>query len=247
MNTVAKLTLEALAEYRKNPLEKYADSLYEACEKYPPPFGMFWYGEKYRQVACDPNWLANSLIENAAKEGEGSRKLWDLTSRTGMPEIADQIRHHAIDEARHARLYIAMLDIAFPDAIDDTLRATLYDLSPGYTVKDTPEPSLSSTEATVLDEIIQMNIGEIRTRIHQLLLRPVILAHCPEENCDRLTRILDSLLTDETRHIEYTARLIEEFITRGYSSFVYQTMQKRLEEFNQITLTEVGELVFDGA
>jgi hypothetical protein len=93
----------------------------------------------------------------------------------------------------------------------------------------------------------QMNIGEIRTRIHQLLLRPMILAHCPKENRDRLTRILDSLLADETKHIEYTASLIEEFIEEGHSSFVYQTMQKRLAEFNQITLTEVGELTFDGA
>jgi bacterioferritin (cytochrome b1) len=247
MNIVAKLTLEALAEKNNKNLEGYADSLCTACDMNPPPFGMSWYGEKYRQVSSDPNWLANSLIANAAKEGEGSCKLWDLTSRTEAPEVADQIRHHAIDEARHARLYIEMLDIAFPDAIDSDFRSSLYDLSPGYTIKDAPEPSSPSSEAIVLDELIQMNIGEIRTRIHQLLLRPMILAHCPEENRDRLTRILDSLLADETKHIEYTAQLIEEFIEEGHSSFVYQTMQKRLAEFNQITLTEVGELTFDGA
>ena len=247
MNIVAKMTLEALAERNNNNLQKYADTLCTACEMTPPPFGMFWYGEKYRQVACEPHWLANSLIANAAKEGEGSRKLWDLTSRTGIPEVADQIRHHAIDESRHARLYITMLDIAFPDAIDDNFRSSLHALSPGYTVKDSPEPSLPSSEAIVLDEIIQMNIGEIRTRIHQLLLRPMILTHCPEENYINLTRILDSLLADETKHIEYTAQLIEEFIEKGHSQFVYQTMQRRLAEFNQITLTEVGELTFDGA
>jgi bacterioferritin (cytochrome b1) len=247
MNIVANLTLEALAEKSNKSLEGYADSLCAACEMNPPPYGMSWYGEKYRQVSCDPHWLANSLIANAAKEGEGSRKLWDLTSRTEAPEVADQIRHHAIDESRHARLYIEMLDMAFPAAIDDDFRSTLYALSPGYTIKDSPEPSLSSSEAIVLDELIQMNIGEIRTRIHQLLLRPMILAHCPQENCDRLKRILDSLLADETKHIEYTANLIEEFIDKGHSNFVYQTMQKRLAEFNQITLTEVGELTFDGA
>ncbi|WP_081431175.1 hypothetical protein [Moorena bouillonii] len=92
-----------------------------------------------------------------------------------------------------------------------------------------------------------MNIGEIRTRIHQLLLRPMILAHCPKKNHARLTRILNSLLADETKHIEYTAQLIEDFIKKGYSDFVDQTMQKRLAEFNQITLTEVGESTFDGA
>ena len=247
MNIVAKLTLEALTKDNHTILKGYSDGLSMACKKFPPPFGMSWYGEKYRQVACDPTWLANSLIANAAKEGEGSRKLWDLTSRTEVQEIAEQIRQHAIDESRHARLYIAMLEITFPDAIDDELRSKLYALSPGYTTKDTPESSSPSKEAIVLDELIQMNIGEIRTRIHQLLLRPVILAHCSKEHCNRLTRILDSLLDDETRHIEYTANLIEKFIERGFSSFVYQTMQKRLKEFNEITLAEVGGLVFDGA
>ncbi|WP_081431174.1 hypothetical protein [Moorena bouillonii] len=145
MNIIAKLTLKALAEDNIN-LERYADSLSTACKMNPPPFGMSWYGEKYRQVSCDPNWLANSLIANAAKEGEGSSKLWDLTSRTEIPEVADQIRHHAIDEARHARLYIAMLDIAFPDAIDSNLRSILYKLSPGYTVKDVPKPSPPSSQ-----------------------------------------------------------------------------------------------------
>jgi hypothetical protein len=97
-----------------------------------------------------------------------------------------------------------------------------------------------------LDELIQMNIGEIRTRIHQLLLRPVIMIHCPPEGRAKLQRILDSLLGDETRHIEYTARLIEKAMEAS-AGFVRHTMKQRLDEFNQITLEEVGELSFEGA
>jgi len=208
---------------------------------------MAWYGEKYREVASDPTWLANSLIANAAKEGEGSQKLWALAGRTADSEVAGEIREHAVDEARHARLYITMLGIAFPESVDENILAELGRLSPGYTSKDRPDKLPTASEAQVLDELIQMNIGEIRTRIHQLLLRPVITAHCPPEGRAKLQRILDSLLGDETRHIEYTARLIEKAMTEKSVGFVRQTMKERLAEFNRITLEEVGELSFEGA
>jgi hypothetical protein len=247
MNIVSELTINALKEKRTEPLENYAASLLDACEVYPPPFGMAWYGEKYRQVACEPKWLANSLIENAAKEGEGARGLWRLASSISVREIAEQVRLHAIDESRHARLYIAMLDITFSGVIAQNFRSRLYGLSPNYKAKDQLKDLPKATEASVLDELIQMNIGEIRTRINQLLLRPVILAHCPSHQRNRLMRILDSLLFDETKHIEYTAHLIEQAMNRGLADFVFQTMRNRLAEFNQITLNEVGELSFDGA
>jgi len=206
---------------------------------------MAWYGEKYRNVAADPNWLALSLIANAAKEGEGAQKLWRLVARTEDQEVAEQIRMHAVDEARHARLYIVLLETAFPEAVSEELRPSLLALSPGYSPKDRPTTSQPVAENYVLDELIQMNIGEIRTRIHQLLLRPVLTVYCPSDRRGKLQKILDSLLDDETRHIEYTARLIERGCNRGFGDFVYHTMAKRLDEFNHITLREVGELTFD--
>src|SRR4051812_4375539 len=131
MAVVSNLTIEALKRNSNEPLTNYTAALTAACEKHPPPYGMSWYGDRYREVACDPSWLANSLIANAAKEGEGSRKLWLLAGRTGDAGIAEEIRLHAIDEARHARLYIEMLALAFPEAVDAGLRADLDTLSPG--------------------------------------------------------------------------------------------------------------------
>jgi hypothetical protein len=246
MNIVAELTLNALKQKGTDNFPFYGESLQNACKTAPPPFGMAWYGEKYRHVAQKPTWLAKSLIENAKKEAEGAKGLWTLAGRTQNSEIADQIRIHAIDEARHARLYIAMLNIAFPNAINLHYRESLYKLSPAYKTKDKLPNLPKASEASVLDELIQMNIGEIRTRINQLLLRPVILAYCVPTSRNRLQRILDSLLLDETRHIEYTARLIEQAQIE-WADFIRQTMSNRLLEFNQITLQEVGELNFDGA
>jgi hypothetical protein len=245
MNTVAELTLQALQKHGTERLPGYTASLCTACNAYPPPFGMEWYGEKYREAASDPDWLAMSLIANAAKEGEGAQKLWGLAGRTANHKVADQIRVHAIDEARHARLYIAMLDTAFPGAVSEEIRPTLMNLSPGYSSKDQPPASQLTAETNVLDELIQMNIGEIRTRIHQLLLRPVLTIYCPIGRRGKLTQILDSILEDETRHIEYTARLIEQGIIGGFKGFIHSMMTQRLNEFNQITLNEIGKSSYD--
>ena len=246
MDAVAALTLEALSAYGTESLLGYAASLRAACGSAPPPFGESWYGDKYRAVSADPHWLAASLVGNAQVEGDGARKLWNLAGRTEDANIAGQIRVHAIDESRHARLYVAMLDLVFPDAVGEELRPAVGALSPGYTIKDRPAEAEHSPIEWVRDEIIQMNLGEIRTRIHQLLLRPVLKAWCPESERPRLHKVLDSLLQDETLHIQYTARLIDQMVQEGAGAFVRQTMVKRLAEFNDITLTEVGAQRFVG-
>ena len=89
---VPDLTLSALIAAGEDNLARYALSLRHACEAYPPPFGMGWYGEKYRTVASDPQWMAASLVANAEKEAEGSRKLWALAARITDRDVAAQVR-----------------------------------------------------------------------------------------------------------------------------------------------------------
>ena len=72
------------------------------------------------------------------------------------------------------------------------------------------------------------------------LAAPGLCAFCPEPDTERLKRVLDSLLEDETRHIQYTARLIEAAAQRGQDRVVLATMARRLAEFNEITLNELG-------
>jgi len=43
----------------------------------------------------------------------------------GRPSIADHEWRHAVDESRHALLYMAMLNMAFPHAVDADLKALL--------------------------------------------------------------------------------------------------------------------------
>ena len=168
VNIAAELTLEALRVHGVAGWPHYRDALITACRKAPPPFGTKAYGRIYRDVARDPNWMAVSLIQNAQGEGEGSQHLWDLAASTPDVRVAAQVKQHAIDESRHSKAYVAMLDLTFPEVADNDVRAQLASLSPGYTQRSRFEALEGSpyASAVTVDDLIQMNIAEIRTLVH---------------------------------------------------------------------------------
>lgn len=180
MNIAAELTLEALRVHGVAGWPNYRDALITACRKAPPPFGTKAYGKIYRDVARDPNWMAISLIQNAQGEGEGSQHLWDLAASTPDVRVAAQVKQHAIDKSRHAKAYVAMLDLTFPEIADNDFRAQLASLSPGYNQRSRFEALEGSpyASAVTLDDLIQMNIAEIRTLVHHILQRPMLLRYC---------------------------------------------------------------------
>ena len=243
MNVVAELTLEALTAAAHKDLPNYSKLLRSAFTDHPPAFSQKWYGDRYRQYAVDPLWLGQSLIDNSLKEGEGANKLWKLAG-SAEDHIAEAVRVHAVDEARHARLYLGMLKKTFPDGVDEDDMKVLYKSAPQFTIKDSPVRGPALSQLTVVDHLIQMNVGEIRTRVHQLLLMPVIQVHCPQEKRTYLQGILGSILADETKHILYTAEIIET-ATNDMGAVVQDLLYQRLQEFNQITLDEVGLKSFD--
>lgn len=247
MNIVAELTSKALRPHGGDAWSRYREALSLACKKSPPPFGTKNYGDIYREAATDPYWLATSLISNAEREGDGAGHLWDLAACTPAADIAGQVRQHAIDESRHSRAYVAMLDLAFPGAVDETFHIELTTLSPGYTHQSPQQARDGSlfAHAITVDDLIQMNIAEIRTLIHHKLQRPMMLAHCASERHMRLVRILDGLLADETRHIAYTAALIDQFARNGEAERVMQLTQERVSDFNAITSEELSRNVFE--
>ena len=248
MNVVAELTISAMRESGGCGLPSFEALLNSACENYEVPFGQAWYGELYREKARDPRWLATSLVLNAEKEGEGARRLWEMAASTADVDAADQVRRHAIDEARHAKIYIGMLDTVFPECADGELRQHLNGISPGYTLRDSPQRSdVLMDFSYTLDELIQMNIGEIRTRINQLMLEPILLAHCHTSGRPRISRMLNSIINDETKHISYTAVLIEKAAQAGHGKLVRDTMFGRLGQFCELTLEEVGAGAFEGS
>jgi hypothetical protein len=236
---VPDTALRALQQFGIDGLDEYGRALRAACAASPPPFGLGWYGERYRYFATDPSWFANSLIANSAKEGEGSRSLWHLSSRIEDEQVADLVRKHAVDESRHARFYISLLKLAFPELLEEIKTQQLMSLSPGYTIRDRPEPSGPSSDEQVLDELIQMNIGEVRTLIHQMLMGPVIVLHSPPNCRRRMQALMNGLGRDERIHIGYTAKLIDAAAKKN-PRLVHGLMERRVRDFNELTLTEIG-------
>jgi hypothetical protein len=245
MNVVAELTLGALTEQGASALPVYSRALAAACEALEPPFGRISYVHAFHRNAASPDWVVTYLVANSIGEGEGARHLWDMAACTRDTRVAAQVQTHALDEARHARAYLRMLDIAFPGALDGETSAKAQSLVPALN----GSPLVAREGAPFafgisVDELIQMNIGEIRTRIHQMLQRPVLLAYCDADDRPRLERILDSLLLDETRHIAYTAQLIEHAARHDGAEQVMELMHLRLKEFSGITDDEVGNAAF---
>ena len=242
MNAIARATLTALAGHGIAKLPAYRRALVSACNALPPVFGKKRFGERYRRGARDPNWVARSLALAAHGEGEGAEHLWDLAACTPDTGLASQLQRHAIDEARHSRAYITLLDLIFPGCVDDQIRPVLRELSPGYT-KTSPLAATKGSPYAIpatVDELIQMNLAEIRTRTVHLLQRPAFLAYCGAERRARVRRILDSLLLDETRHIAYTAVLIERAARESGPEQVMDLMRRRVKDFNEITDDEMA-------
>ena len=211
-----------------------------------PPFAKPSYADLYKSASADPTWMAVSLITNAEREGDGATRLWSLAAFSPDHEERNQLKVHAVDESRHSLIYLGLLDLAFPKSTEATFRKELTRLSPHYTMQMQPCALEGSPYAKpiTIDDLIQMNVAEIRTTIHHLMQRPALAAHSTAETVVTMRPILDSLLRDELKHIAYTARLIEGRAAH-YERPLAELFRSRLHDFNQITNEELGEHVFD--
>ncbi len=239
MNAAAKLTVDAIDG---TSLDRYTGLLQATFDSDPPPFGTAAYGDHFYAHARHPDWLAGTLAQNAQVEGDGARKLQDLVSRVADPALTNLIWRHAVDESNHARHYESILYLVFPDVVvDPDTAAALHRASPSLRLPDPPAESTPSSDAVIYDELIQMNIGEIRTRIHHCLFTSVLVQIVPETNKDRLARLLDTILADETNHIAYTARLIDsKTADPEWYDWALACFAQRTREFNELTVTQVG-------
>jgi hypothetical protein len=240
MNVVAEITLKALEQHSLGSLERYGRCLRTAFEAHPPPFSTAWYGERFREMARDPEWFANILVGNASTEGWGASKLWQLAGKTHEEPISELIRQHAMDEARHSRIYTHMVARVFPGTMSGALEEEFKTLAPTFRSGDRPERLPPYSHQAVLDNLLQMNVAEIRTMVNQLLVRPVLMTYCPEESRPLITRMLDRLMWDETRHVGYTAQLMEQALASEDAEFIQDTVPIRFSQFNEMTLGEVG-------
>lgn len=246
---VAKITELAIRmmEGELGDCPNYQAAMKDALEREPPPFDSETYEDIYRESARDPRWMAVSLLTNAEREGDGSTRLWSLASFSTDDDERDQLKRHAVDESKHALMYLTLLDVSFPDAVSPDFRAELRQLSPGFSMSKLlyPIPGSPYAKKPTVDDFVQMNIAEIRTTIHHVMQRQALALHCPPERKSRLKSLQDCLLRDELAHVGYTAALIERLTAGLDRERLSDLFARRFGDFNRITREELGDNTFD--
>jgi hypothetical protein len=242
VHPLAGLVAKNLASVGSAPLSGYAAILGHSLKMHEPPFFSRSFGRRYFELARRADWFAHSLVANSALEGYGARQIWMFANR--VADHAPEIRCHALDESRHSRMFISMLRLVFPGiAIEGDAERELRAMQPGFSVRFHPpiEPvegiSLLRGEA-LLDELIQVHITEIRALVLQYLLRSVALAYAPSTSHAAIKKLSSLLVRDEGRHIGYTADIFERE-TSCNREFLFDAFERRLKEFNDLTLVEL--------
>lgn len=246
MKTLADLVIGALHEIGAPDYPIYEQVLRHAVTSEPPPFAQNWFGRRYYELATKADWFANSLVANAALEGYGSRQIWKFANNVTNPAYVPAIRKHSLDESRHSTMFVTMLKLTFPGAtIDSASEEAIADLQPHFSAKNhpatdpLPDRKMWSGDE-LLNELIQVHITEIRALVLQYLLRPTLLAYGAGPSQKRLDALSRSLIRDEARHIEYTAKIFESTADTGSKDFLFETFTSRLRDFNELTMVELG-------
>jgi tRNA isopentenyl-2-thiomethyl-A-37 hydroxylase MiaE len=189
-----------------SPTELYLSLFRAAVADEIPPYFLREYGESFRRHILSPVWVIQCLISNAIKEGEGSCDLGIIADSCTNDELRGQLVEHLEDEARHCRLYVRLIDIVFPESMPAEVLTEIENKLPPLVHRPAQRPPMDDWQ--LLDNLIQINLGEVRTCIHQCLLEPVLHTYCPEKSRSKLDQALKWLASDESRHIQYTAKRI---------------------------------------
>ncbi|WP_375785811.1 hypothetical protein ACE10Z_41335 [Bradyrhizobium sp. Pha-3] len=196
------------------------------------------YGHSFRQHIENPVWVVQSLISNAVKEGEGARDLSETANECERKDIQADLAVHVEDEARHCRMYVQMIDTVFPGALPTKIRDEIERQFPPARFARAPKSPTSDYK--ILDHLIQINLGEVRTRIHQKLLEPVLYAYAPTEKRPLLCRTLCAIADDECCHIKYTASRIGALAREVGKQRCQELFSRRVKDFEAYTQTELG-------
>jgi hypothetical protein len=241
-----KDVLNAVRSRYNDDLAAYSDCLSNAFNKSEAIFWNPRYLEFYWHcVTTVPNYIQEVIIANADAESHGSEGLFDLWSKVrGIEEFDAGVKSHFLDEARHARLFLYLTNLAFPDYFDDDALSKKKDnLFNPTKFDENTFPTASASLEYIVDNLVQMNIGEIRTRAHMYMIGPVLTALAPKENKEKIDGILTGLVFDEVTHIGYTAKIMNALCKSGHEKLVRDLYEQRVRDFNVFTLQQTRRSV----
>jgi len=232
----------ALDAFGSASCPNYRDAARRAATLSAPPYVGDDYIFEYQRRASEPRWLCACLLANAVKEADGARDLCRFAGRipAELAELMASVVRHANDEAKHARVFLRLLDLTFPEAeLSETLRKQVDEHIPLTPMEPLVTSQSPYSTSQVLDELCQINIGEIRTRVNQLIIEPALAAHASPSVRDKVVSIARKLLADEQQHIAYTAEHIE-LLSQEAPDTLVAVFAHRFQRFNHRTLRELS-------
>lgn len=256
---IANLVEDCIPSISKNSL--YFEHLTEALTRFPPPFGAKWYGDLYRELAIDPLWFSASLLKNAVAECDGFNKAAKLAAALQHPQsvrpVADNDDHndndadvdtnaaayllvdrHARDEWLHASLFLEIHDgCTEPRYRNRDLEAQIRRYQEECKLARPPTMVVESV-ATLVDLMVQINVGEIRALVQVLLLESLLRAHPRADS--RVLQSIEKIRHDEVFHIAYSAKLVESWGAMLDKETLQAIFEQRVADINRETLKETG-------
>jgi hypothetical protein len=245
----AEASVEELLESVRDAVDRdlpfYSAMVRNAVLHIDPVFYRPRYTEFFWHCAATVRgWLPSVLIANAGAEAAGSEKLWKLWQAVDYNgEVEHDLIRHAYDESRHSRLFVKLVGRAFPSALSQQDLSALATSLPDVRKRTKTKTSPSVAEALLIDHLLQMNVGEIRTRVHMQLIGPAIFAFAPGDGRDWVEGTIFGLLADEVRHIAYTASLLEDWAIEGAGAEMASLFEERLSDFSRITVEQTEAAV----
>lgn len=132
-NALTRRVIDVLAQHAPARRPHWESMLTHALETEPAVFARPAFSDYYRDLAANADWFADSLIANACLEGYGSQQILLFANRLADAEHAQLARRHALDESRHATVFVLALDLVFPGLLasqDEQVRAQVRAMQP---------------------------------------------------------------------------------------------------------------------
>lgn len=215
--------------------------IFETCTRnFQPAFFSTDYGNFFWHCATTiPNWLPRVVLACAQSEGHGAHELLKIASQVHTHEkAATALIRHAKDEAGHSKLFLKLAEYCFPNSYaPGAVSAVRRSIAP-IDAHGLQKSRRRISKRMLLDYLMQLNIVEIRTRLHLHLLAPMYFQLCPDEKKPLTEKILNALAFDETSHVAYTAEFINDWIDQERDDLdrMVGVFACRLEGYHEHTL-----------
>lgn len=208
----------------------------------PPAYGLSTFGNAFKLQSRDACWVASLLASDSYMEGYSASRLWQYASCLQDQVLADSLRRHARDEAKHSRMFAASLFKVFPTLEDPALRSSLQSNSPefdriqvGPHLLDNPSPQ------ELLNSMALINLHEIKALVLCRLMKPVTLAHAPAKNRPALNRLFANIENDEIHHISYSALYLERALETIGEAYIKELLVSFQHALNLATHNDLQD------